>query len=153
MITRMIYCLYLSVVAAVVPSNLGATHWLSISPPVCSQTSTSFGDTSVTCSGFSKTEYRDTITFYASATCEGQCGDIASITTYLTLVVGVSGPCTYPVSYSFWGGVASPKAYAPYVYANNYSSNRLARVEQSSSKDCDQVPAYVGPGSKFPYPC
>jgi hypothetical protein len=76
------------------------------------------------------------------------------VSTSLSLNIGISAPCTSPVSYTFWGGIAqATQANPPYVYANNYSSNALAYMQQSSSKDCNQVPAYYGPGPAFPLPC
>jgi hypothetical protein len=115
---------------------------------LCTQVSTSFGDTSAVCSGFSKTEFRDTITFYASALCEDAC-DNAPISTSVTLNIGVSEPCSNAVSYTFWGGTASGSL--PYVYVNNYAQDAIVpQVDQSSSKDCNGTPAYAGPGPTFP---
>jgi hypothetical protein len=146
-------CKWLLLIATLALSiaEVQAAQWTSIELQTCSQNSTSFGDTNVSCSGFSKTEYRDTITFYASAYCESAC-DNQGVTTSLKLVIGTSGPCTYPVSYTFWGGVQGPTSNPPYVYANMYANSSEAYVSASSSKDCNQVPSSTGSGS-FPYPC
>src|SRR6266496_3890335 len=97
----------------------------------CSQVSDNFGDTSVICSGFSKVEYTDNITFYVSGTCEYQCSGIGVST---SMRLGISCANGSPVSYTFWGGSDSPPGGVAYVYINLRAYSSVDRLEASISK-------------------
>ncbi len=108
-------CVLCLAVGVLTPRQASA-QWISINYLMCRQVSSNFGDTSVVCTGWSKTEYKDNIAFYASAVCDARCESIG-ISTRLNLVIGVTAACKNPVSYTFWGGVQGPtQANPPYVY-------------------------------------
>lgn len=138
-------------VVAMAGDAKSADRW-RIGGTVCSQQSTNFGDTNISCypGYWSNVEYRDDITVRASATCESVCS-LNPISTARRMVIGVSGPCNNPVTYRFDAG--SQDASLPYVYVRVTASSTVAYVNNAvTTKDCNGVPTDTGPGS-FPEPC
>ena len=84
------------------PQSAKAQNW-TISGLLCSQTSSNFGSTQVSCS-FGKTEFQDTITFTAVADCSTPC-EINHLSRSVTLNIGVTGTCQYAVNYTFTGSI------------------------------------------------
>ena len=128
----------------------------TITSPYCSISSPYIGNSVVSCGGFSRTEFTQTITFAALASCQNarMCIGGQPIVASETLVIGISQPCPGSVSYTFWGGVdPGGTANIPYVYVNMQAqATGYPRVDASDSVDClgDNLP--IGP-SGGPLPC